>query len=126
MWRHVEWQMRVVPGGLGDKMEDWVELAHQAGARRRRRFRTTKNAAKRARASAKVEWRDATPSVMSFQDGVDDRSRRKFKVPRVNKAERQKAARAKNRLDALRAFQLAAAGDVGDINGDVDPTGTAV
>ncbi|KAL7524881.1 hypothetical protein ACHAXR_000757, partial [Thalassiosira sp. AJA248-18] len=55
MWRHVEWQMRVVPGGLGDKMEDWVELAHQAAAQRRRRFRTTKNAAKRASASAKVE-----------------------------------------------------------------------
>ncbi|KAL7525161.1 hypothetical protein ACHAXR_000886, partial [Thalassiosira sp. AJA248-18] len=76
MWRHVEWQMRMVPGGwrIGRKMEDWIEVAQQAGARPRRRFRTTKNAAKRATASAKVEWRDATPSVMAFQDGFDDRT----------------------------------------------------
>ena len=43
MAAHVRWQMMTLEGGLGDKMEDWVELAHQAGARRRRRFCTTVN-----------------------------------------------------------------------------------
>ena len=43
MFKHVEWQMEHVPGGLGDKMEDWIELAHQIGARLRARFRTVKD-----------------------------------------------------------------------------------
>jgi len=25
------WQMENIPGGLGDKMEDWVEKQHQMG-----------------------------------------------------------------------------------------------
>ncbi len=28
LW-HVEWQMRNIPGGLGNKMEDWVKRLHQ-------------------------------------------------------------------------------------------------
>jgi hypothetical protein len=35
MWRHVEEQMRRYPGGLGDKMEDWVERGHQVGKKYR-------------------------------------------------------------------------------------------
>ncbi len=31
MLRHVEWQMKNIPGGLGDKMKDWVECLHQWG-----------------------------------------------------------------------------------------------
>jgi hypothetical protein len=38
MLRHVEWQMKNIPGGLGDKMEDWVERLHQWGMQQRRRF----------------------------------------------------------------------------------------
>ncbi|KAL7529504.1 hypothetical protein ACHAWF_003005, partial [Thalassiosira exigua] len=40
MWKHAAWQMEVVPGGLGGKMEDWVERIHQWGMRFRRRLRT--------------------------------------------------------------------------------------
>jgi hypothetical protein len=29
MLRHVQWQMKNLLGGLGDKMEDWVEHLHQ-------------------------------------------------------------------------------------------------
>ena len=43
MWKHVEWQMNLLPGGLGDKMEDWVELMHQLGMRQRRRLRMVKD-----------------------------------------------------------------------------------
>ena len=31
MLKHVRWQMENIPGGLGDKMEDWVEKQHQMG-----------------------------------------------------------------------------------------------
>jgi hypothetical protein len=40
MLRHVQWQMKNLPGGLGDKMEDWVERLHQWGMQQRRRFCT--------------------------------------------------------------------------------------
>jgi hypothetical protein len=43
MLRHVEWQMKNIPGGLGDKMEDWVECLHQWGMQQRRRFCTVQN-----------------------------------------------------------------------------------
>ena len=43
MLEHVEWQMTNIEGGLGDKMEDWVELLHQTGKRQRLRYRTVQN-----------------------------------------------------------------------------------
>jgi hypothetical protein len=38
MLKHVETQMRNIPGGLWDKAEDWVERLHQTGMRLRQRF----------------------------------------------------------------------------------------
>ena len=35
MWRHVTEQLKNVSGGLGEKMEDWVERQHQDGKRSR-------------------------------------------------------------------------------------------
>ena len=43
MLKHVEWQMTNIKGGLGDKMEDWVERLHQTGMRMRQRFCTLQN-----------------------------------------------------------------------------------
>ncbi len=43
MLRHVEWQMKNIPGGLGNKMEDWVECLHQWGMQQFRHFCTVKN-----------------------------------------------------------------------------------
>ena len=34
MLKHVAWQMKEIKGGLGDKMEDWVERLHQTGMRK--------------------------------------------------------------------------------------------
>ena len=50
MLRHVKWQMKNLPGGLGDKIEDWVERLHQWGIRMRRHFRTVQDPLVRARA----------------------------------------------------------------------------
>jgi hypothetical protein len=46
---HAADQMRNIPGGLGEKMEDWVELMHQIVNRARIRFRTTKDLEARAK-----------------------------------------------------------------------------
>ena len=50
MLKHVQWQMRNIKGGLGDKMEDWVECLHQTGMQMRQRFRTVQNPIARAEA----------------------------------------------------------------------------
>jgi hypothetical protein len=31
MFKHVRWQMDNIKGGLGNKMEDWIEELHQVG-----------------------------------------------------------------------------------------------
>jgi hypothetical protein len=57
MLRHVEWQMKNIPGEFGDKMEDWVERLHQCGMQMRRRSRTVQNPLVRALAREKREGR---------------------------------------------------------------------
>ncbi len=41
-------------GGLGDKMEDWVERLHQTGKRQRLRYRTVQNPVVRSLAREKA------------------------------------------------------------------------
>ena len=36
MWKHVEVNMRKIPGGLGKKREDWVEHLHQITSAKRK------------------------------------------------------------------------------------------
>jgi hypothetical protein len=48
MLKHVEWQMTNIKGGLGNKMEDWVEQLHQTGMRMRQRLHTVQNPLVRA------------------------------------------------------------------------------
>jgi hypothetical protein len=43
MLKHVEWQMMNIRGGLGNKMEDWVERLHQTRMRMRQQFCTVQN-----------------------------------------------------------------------------------
>jgi hypothetical protein len=43
MLEHVEWQMRNIQGGLGDKMKDWVKRLHQTKQRERLHYRTVRN-----------------------------------------------------------------------------------
>jgi hypothetical protein len=40
MLRHVQWQMKNIPGGLGNKMKDWVKRLHQWGMQEWRLFCT--------------------------------------------------------------------------------------
>ncbi len=54
MLKHVSWQMQNIWGGLGDKMEDWVEHLHQTGMHLRQRFHTVQNLAIRANVREKA------------------------------------------------------------------------
>ena len=36
MLKHVKWQMKNLPRGLGDKIEDWVDCLHQWGIHTRK------------------------------------------------------------------------------------------
>ena len=78
MWKHVEWQMIIIPGGLGDKMEDWVELQHQWGMRLRRQLRMVKDPLVRANARAKVLHRDTNPDIMEFSAVVKGDSKKEI------------------------------------------------
>ena len=94
-------------GGLGDKLEDWVERAHQTGARKRKRWASTIDRDVRANSRSKIEARDSHPEVRAYTAGVDERNKRKFKdeSARVSKVEIRKQERMKNRMETLLAYE---------------------
>jgi hypothetical protein len=78
MLRHVKWQMKNIPGGLGDKMEDWVECLHQWGMQQRRRFRTVQNPLVRAVAREKAGSRNTHPDVLAQVKATNKGNKRKL------------------------------------------------
>jgi hypothetical protein len=106
MLKHVEWQMTNIKGGLGDKMEDWVERLHQTGMRMRQRFRTVQNPLLRAVAREKADSRNAYPDVIANVEATNKRNKRKFvsekKVDVI--ATRRKRQRDIGRFEAMQYF----------------------
>jgi hypothetical protein len=84
MMKHVEWQMKHIRGGLGDKMEDRVERMHQDGMRERRRFCTVKNPVIRAKAREKVHVRDTNADVIAFTNATNAGNKRNFSEMKVD------------------------------------------
>ena len=82
MLRHVKWQMKNLPGGLGDKMEDWVERQHQWGMRMRRRFRTVQDPLVRALAREKAASRNMHPGVLAQVESTDVGNKRNLSEKR--------------------------------------------
>jgi len=78
---HVYDQMKNIPGGLGEKMEDWVELMHQIGARARRRFRTTKDVQMRAGFKARMDQRGSRADIKKRISEVAEETKRNFVKP---------------------------------------------
>ena len=76
MLEHVEWQMTNIEGGLGDKMEDWVERLHQTGKRQRLRYRTVQNPVIRSLAREKANSRNMHPDVIAQTDKINKGSKR--------------------------------------------------
>ncbi len=86
MLKHVWWQMENIEGGgVGNKMEDWVEKQHQAGKQERICFCTVNNLQHHAKARAWVIHPNSDPVVISKMLEVDGASKRKFTGGRSKK-----------------------------------------
>ena len=71
-------QCSITPGGLGDKMEDWVERLHQWGIRLRRRFRTVQDPLVCANVREKASSRCNHPDVLARVDATDAGNKQKI------------------------------------------------
>ncbi len=65
-----------VGGGLGDKMEDWVERLHQDGKRKRLRFCTVQNPIACAHTREKAHSRNMHPNVISQTNKINEGNKR--------------------------------------------------
>jgi hypothetical protein len=106
MLKHVAWQMQNIWGGLGDKMEDWVERLHQTGMRLRQRFRTVQNPVVRANAREKASSRSSHPDVITHTDKTNAGNKRSFSVAKIDDAisTRRKKQRDQGRYEAMKYF----------------------
>ena len=106
MLMHVKWHMKNLPGGLGDKMEDWVEHLHKWGIRMRRRFRTVQDPLVRAHAREKASSRCNHPDVLAQVDETDAGNKRKLSEKKADLlSARQKKQRNEGRFQALEYFE---------------------
>ena len=78
MFKHVRWQMDNIKGGLGNKMEDWIEKSHQVGKQQRARYHTTKNLQECADTMIRVVHWDTTPAIINQTLKVEKASKRKY------------------------------------------------
>ena len=72
MLERVEWQMANIEGGLGGKMEDWVEHLHQTGKRQRLRHRTVQNPVIHSLARERANLRNMHPDVIAQTDKINE------------------------------------------------------
>ncbi len=84
MIRHVEWQMKYTPGGLGDKMEDWVEHLHQWGMQQRWRFCTVQNPLVCAMAQEKAGSCKTHLDVLAQVEVTDEGNKQKLSEIKVD------------------------------------------
>ena len=83
MLKHVAWQIENIPGGLGDKSEDFVEQMHQTGIRLRDRFRRVKNPVARAQAREKANSCSCHPDVIDYIVLTNESKKRSFSAVKI-------------------------------------------
>jgi hypothetical protein len=93
-----------IDGGLGNKMEDWVEKQHQMGKRERMQFRTMQNLQNRANARARVLQRNSDPVVVCQTLEVNGASKRKFNGERGKKEGIEASREMKRETKRLKAL----------------------
>ena len=67
MWKHVAHQMRTIPGGLGNKREDWVEHLHQITSVKRKQFNHCISKEVRANALENILQQQTDPRVVASE-----------------------------------------------------------
>jgi hypothetical protein len=106
MLEHVEWQMANIEGGLGDKMEDWVERLHQTGKRQRLRYRTVQNPVVRSLAREKANSRNMHPDVMAQTDKINEGTKRNLTEQKADVVGMlRKRQRDVGRFEAMKYFK---------------------
>ena len=107
MWKHAAKQMKYVPGGMGDKREDWLEHQHQSGSLLRKQYRGTQSWDVRAKAMAKAYQRVTTPAMMDRINKVEKATatgpRKNYKTAEAKRKKEREA----NRVAALRHWESA-------------------
>ncbi len=105
MWKHTLYQMKNVPGGLGNKMEDWVERQHQDEARIRKRLSRMPNLQLRAITRSKISQATSHPLVIAQIAKVEAKSKkRKHSEKRESKLKRAKTERGARRVETLQGY----------------------
>eukprot|EP00984_Skeletonema_dohrnii_P014256 scaffold5971_cov111-Skeletonema_dohrnii-CCMP3373.AAC.1 len=94
--------MKSIPGGLGDKMEDWVELMHQTGQRLRVRFRSVKCIKKRAKSMARTIQMNSHADI---DEQIEEVKQNASRPKQSNKADSKRKDRVERRLAALIMFE---------------------
>ena len=104
MLKHVAWQMKEIKGGLGDKMEDWVERLHQTGMRLRQQFCTIQNPLVRAQACERVSLRSTHPDVIAHTNVMNAGNKRSFSITKSDDtiAMSRKKQRDMGRFEAMK------------------------
>ena len=106
MWRHVTKQMKNVPGGLGEKMEDWVEHQHQDGKRSRDAYMRVANVQARADARAHKGHRRCRADIRAQVELVKSDASSNLKRVKDESAEmKRRKERVANRKAALEQFE---------------------
>ncbi len=105
MLRHVQWQMKNIPGGLGAKMEDWVERLHQWGMQQRRRFPTVQDPLVCALAREKATSCNIHPNVLAQVDATDTGNKQKLSEKKADViSTRRKLQQDVGRFQAIKYF----------------------
>jgi hypothetical protein len=105
MLRHVEWQMKNIPGKLGNKMEDWVEHLHQWGMQQRWCFHTVQNPLFCAMAQEKAGSCNTHPDVLPQVEVTDNGNKRKLSEAKVDiLSTKQKWQREEGRFKVIKYF----------------------
>ena len=105
MLNHVAEQMTNTRGGLGGKMEDWLERLHQDGKRERLQFRTVQNPIARAHAREIVHTRNIHPDVISQTNNINEGNKRNLAELKTDlMGMRRKRQRDVGRYEAMQYF----------------------
>jgi hypothetical protein len=105
MLRHVQWQMKNILVGLGDKMENWVEHLHQWGMQQRRQFRTVQDPLVCALAREKATSRNTHPDVLAQVDATNTGNKQKLSEKKADViSTRQKLQRDVGQFQAIKYF----------------------
>ena len=100
MYKHVRQQMEL-PGGLGQKREDWVEHQHQISKRARENYKTTINKKQRSISMTAAIYRDTDPEVKKEREETIAATARGPRSNYIHRAEVRREQRLEARETAL-------------------------